>query len=143
MVRAGVVSQPSEWPFGGYNEIQSPRRKCALIAYRRLSELAGFASYDEFREVHRLWVSDTLRDGVNLRDSKWTQSIAVGSRGFVAKTKQELGIRARGRSVARAGSAYQLREPEISYMANFSPKNDDIGVENGYLWNSIFDILIS
>ena len=27
MVRAGVVSHPSKWVFGGYNEIQSPRRK--------------------------------------------------------------------------------------------------------------------
>ncbi len=27
MVRAGVVKHPSEWPFGGYNEIQEPKRK--------------------------------------------------------------------------------------------------------------------
>jgi hypothetical protein len=67
----------------------------------------------------------------------------VGSQGFVAKTKQELGIRARVRSMARDGSAYHLGEPEISYMANFSAKNEDIGAENGYLWNSILDISIS
>jgi hypothetical protein len=126
------VSHPSEWAFGGYSEIQSPRRKCALIAYSRLSELAGFASYDDFRDFHRQWVSDMLTDGVNLRDSKWTQSIAVGSEGFVARTKQELGIRVKGRRVVKSGSAYQLREPEISYMANFGPKNDDIGAENGH-----------
>lgn len=143
MVRAGVVSHPSEWAFGGYSEIQSPRRKCALIAYQRLSELVGFESYDEFREFHRQWVSDMVTEGVNLRDSKWTQSIAVGSEGFVARTKQELGIRAKGRRVVQTGSAHQLREPEISYMANFDPKNDDIGAENGYFWNSILDISIS
>jgi len=45
--------------------------------------------------------------------------------------------------MARAGSAYHLGEPEIFYMANFSAKNEDIGAENGYLWNSIFDISIS
>lgn len=33
MVRAGVVSHPAEWAFGGYNEIQSPRRKSILINY--------------------------------------------------------------------------------------------------------------
>jgi REP element-mobilizing transposase RayT len=27
MVRAGVVSHPSKWPFSGYNEIQKPRKK--------------------------------------------------------------------------------------------------------------------
>ena len=34
MVRAGVVNHPSEWPYGGYHEIQSPWRKCAIITYR-------------------------------------------------------------------------------------------------------------
>ena len=142
MSRAGVVSHPSEWSYGGYNEIQSPRRKCALIAYRRLSELAGFASYDEFREFHRQWLADMLKGRGNRRDSKWTQSIAVGSERFVVKTKQKLGFRAKGRSLVKTGSGYQLREPTISYMANFNPKNDDIGAENGYLWNSIDDISI-
>ena len=28
MVRAGVVSHPSMWPFSGYNEIQEPRKAC-------------------------------------------------------------------------------------------------------------------
>jgi putative transposase len=36
MVRAGVVNHPSEWSFGGYNEIQAPRCKCVLVAYERL-----------------------------------------------------------------------------------------------------------
>ncbi len=88
-------------------------------------------------------MSDTLTDGVNLRDSKWTQSIAVGSERFLARTKQELGIRTKGRKVVKASSTHQLREPEISYMANISRKNDDIGAENGYFWNSILDISIS
>jgi len=35
MVRVGVVSHPSEWVFGGYNEIQSPRRKCVLINHEK------------------------------------------------------------------------------------------------------------
>jgi putative transposase len=36
MVRNGVVSLPSDWSFGGYNEIQKPRKKCVLIAYQKL-----------------------------------------------------------------------------------------------------------
>ena len=31
MVRAGVVKHPSEWAFSGYNEIQKPRQRYALI----------------------------------------------------------------------------------------------------------------
>ena len=41
MVRNGVVSHPSEWPFDGYNEIQN-LRKSVFIAYKKLAELAGF-----------------------------------------------------------------------------------------------------
>jgi putative transposase len=48
MVRAGVVSHPSEWKFGGYNEIQKPRRKCAIIAYEKLAELSSFSNYAFF-----------------------------------------------------------------------------------------------
>ena len=40
-----------------------------------------------------------LKDGNCVREGKWTQSIAIGSEGFVEKTRQELGIRARGRKV--------------------------------------------
>ena len=52
MVRTRVVSHPLEWPFGGYNEIQKPRRKCVLIAHKKLARLAGFETYDAFRKVH-------------------------------------------------------------------------------------------
>ena len=44
MVRVGVVSHPSEWVFGGYNEIQSPRRKCVLINHEKLANLTGYDS---------------------------------------------------------------------------------------------------
>jgi hypothetical protein len=39
MVRAGVVTHPSEWPFSGYNEIQNPRERYALIDHENLMEL--------------------------------------------------------------------------------------------------------
>ena len=39
MVRAGVVNHPEEWPFCGYNEIQSPRQRYSLIDYQRLVSL--------------------------------------------------------------------------------------------------------
>ncbi len=65
MVCAGVVAHPSEWPFGGYSEIQSPRRKCVLIAYQELAELSGFDSYDRFRDSHKELVEELLKDGIN------------------------------------------------------------------------------
>jgi len=63
--RAGVVTHPSEWRFGGYREIQSPKRKCALIAYQKLAELTGFNTYEDFREAHRQQVEETLHKDKN------------------------------------------------------------------------------
>jgi putative transposase len=42
MVRAGVVSHPSEWPFSGYNGIQQPRERYALVDYEGLKGLLKF-----------------------------------------------------------------------------------------------------
>jgi hypothetical protein len=44
---------------------------------------------------------------------KWTQSIAVGTQGFVEETKQKLGIRPKGRKVVETGEVYQLRKSQV------------------------------
>jgi putative transposase len=58
MVRTGVVSHPSMWPFCGYNEIQKPRRKNVLIDYERLLGLLGARSYNQLRSSHKGWVGE-------------------------------------------------------------------------------------
>lgn len=152
MVRAGVVNHPSEWPFGGYNEIQKPRRKCVLIAYRKLAELSGFDNYDRFRDTHKEWVEELLRDGINSRQGEWTESIAarpvkfkdyltgVGSESFIEEIKEKLNVRAKGRKAIGAGTAFQLREPVSRYNTVLGIKKEDIGHENTYSWdiNSVF-----
>jgi putative transposase len=140
MVRARSVNHPSEWPFSGYKEIQKPRRKCALIAYERLKELAGIDTYSQLQAVHREWVNDALGQGSSVYDSKWTRSIAVGSERFVHRTKKELGARAKGRMVLKGAEAFQLREPGVSYQVDFGPKNDGIDAENAYFWNNNVEI---
>ena len=142
MVRAGSVNHPSEWPFSGYKEIQKPRRKCALIAYEKLKELAGIDTYSQFQDVHRDWVNESLGQGRSVYDSKWTRGIAVGSERFVHRTKKELGARAKGRVILKSAKAFQLREPGVFYKRHISPKNDYIGAENGYFWNNNVEISI-
>ena len=56
----------------------------------------------------------------------WTQSIAVGNLKFIERTKEELGIRAKGRRASESGEVLQLRESEASYHIDLSIKNDDI-----------------
>ena len=60
MVRAGVVRHPSEWPFGGYNEIQRPRERYALIDYQGLRELLNFSEMADLADAYRGWVEEAL-----------------------------------------------------------------------------------
>ena len=62
MVRAGVVNHPSEWTFTGYNEIQAPRERYALIDYEGLRKLFTFRGMDELAEAYRGWIEDAVRD---------------------------------------------------------------------------------
>jgi putative transposase len=135
MVRAGVVSHPSQWSFSGYNEIQEPRRKNKLIDYEKLQSLIGAGSYDQLRISHRGWVEDYLGDGAKNRQDEWTNSIAVGNRSFIEKVKALLGLRAKGRKVKEVGKGYQLREGPVPYNSLFEVEKEDIDPENTYYWN--------
>ena len=135
MVRAGVVAHPTEWPFCGYNEIQKPRRKNILIDYERLRKLLDFDTYDRVISYHKKWVEDYLGKGKNIRDEKWTKSIAVGNRSFIEKVKSLMGAQAIGRKRTEAGESYQLREPGVLYRSHLGAKKSDIGSENIYFWN--------
>ena len=126
MVRAGVIDHPSKWLHGGYSEIQVPRRKNIIIAYDRLRELAGFKDYESFASAHRKWVQSSLERMENKRDSRWTESIAVGSNQFAKRIKTAMGAMARGRSVQSIDGASELREPQSAYNAIFDPENCDI-----------------
>lgn len=61
----------------------------------------------------------------NVRDSKWSESIAVGSENFIDATKKLLGIKEKGRKKINGGEGYELREPPVSSNTNF---------ENTYYW---------
>ena len=67
MVRAGVVNHPSDWKFSGYNEIQNPQRKYALIAYDQLRALLDFSTYEGFVAAHRQWVDQSLKRSLEPR----------------------------------------------------------------------------
>ena len=53
MVRAGVVSHPSEWLFSDYNEIQEPRKKNVLVDCDRLPGMLGTGSYEQLKCSHK------------------------------------------------------------------------------------------
>ncbi|MCP3925165.1 MAG: transposase, partial [Desulfobacterales bacterium] len=134
MVRTGTVQHPSEWIFVGYNEIQNPKQRYSLIDRRKLAELLGVESREQLITYHRNWAEKLLKDGSNIRDSKWTESIAVGNKEFVLKTQEDLGAKAIGRNVFQNNGIYELRESQTPYIPVFDPEKCTlIGIGTFYI----------
>jgi REP element-mobilizing transposase RayT len=115
MVRAGVVDHPRKWPFSGYKEIQNPPHRYRIIDLDRLVMLMGFTNLKDFQLAHKRWIEASLSAGDLERESLWTESLAVGSKSFIAKTKKRLGIKARGRAIRGGKQHYQLREQILDF----------------------------
>ena len=137
MVRAGVVRHPDQWPYSSYHEIQTPRNRYRLIDYEHLMALFGIRDLKELQEAYSERIQEACRQQSNGRESKWTESIAVGSKVFVEDTKEKLGMKAHGREIIGRDGTYQLREASKPYGYHFDHKNDDLRLENGYFWDDI------
>jgi len=135
MVRAGVVNHPEEWTFCGYHEIQNPRQRYSLIDYERLISLLQMKDLDELQESCRNRIEESLLSREQSREGKWTESVAVGGKSFIEATIKRLGIKARGRKIAGGHKSYELREPSVSYGADFTPENGLLRHQNSYYWN--------
>jgi len=134
MVRAGVVDNPEDWPFCGYNEILHLPKRYGLIDTAKVIALLQMRDFEELQESRKHLIEEALESTNHGRVSKWTESIAVGSKGFIEATKERLGIRAKGRKVFRNNGAYELREPAAPYKGVFDPENVVLRLENTYFW---------
>ncbi len=137
MVRAGVVKIPEEWPFCGYNEIQDPSERYRIIDYQKLMELLQVKDFRDVQDLSRAWVTEAVASQNHFRESRWTESIAVGTEGFVKATQEKLGIKAKGRQILGSNGSYQLREPQTAYTGNFDLENSDLRSRNSYIWENI------
>lgn len=135
MVRAGAVAHPSDWNFGGYTEIQQPRKRYSLIDRKKLMELLGIPDSDQLTFYHSEWIEEALRNGSNIRDEKWTESVAVGSQEFVEAAREKLGARVRGRNICSDGGSSVLKETQTPYTALFIPEKACLRPENSYKWD--------
>ena len=66
---------------------------------------------------HKSWVEKAISAESSARNGKWSESIAVGSKGFVAIVKKQLGFRAKGRKITKSLDGCQLRETQFPYSA--------------------------
>jgi len=114
MVRAGAVRHPAEWEVGGYHEIQRQPYRLRIVDREALAEALGIG-LSELAEVHRNWVETALREERLKRERRWTESVAVGSRGFVEQVKRQLGTRAHYRAIEADSDDFVLREEAEPY----------------------------
>ncbi len=139
MVRAKAVYHPTEWPFGGFAELMArTSRNCRLIDRSALLTSIGFDNWDHFVTIYREKIEQVLGCGSLARDKIWTQSIAVGERGYVEEIKKCLRHRAVHRTVENAETksdidAFVLRESPAAYGS----LSDDrcLFYDNGVYWN--------
>ena len=87
--------------------------KNVLIDYEKLRTLLGFEDYDQVKLYHKKWVDEYLGNEKNIRDEKWTRSIAVGSRGFVDRVKSILGVLALGRKTIESGKPINFENVQV------------------------------
>jgi hypothetical protein len=80
-------------------------------------------------------VNESLVNGKNFRQNQWTESIAVGSKGFIETIKEKLGILAKGRKVLENDGGFHLREKMGTYITNADSDNDNIRSMNTYYWD--------
>jgi hypothetical protein len=103
-------------------------------------DLLNIQTIEELKKSHTGWIEEALSSNGHVRESKWVQSVAVGSKKFVEMTKKKLGFRVKGRSVSRSDEDYQLREQQVAYNAHFAPENAPLSDDNTYYWN-ISDVI--
>ena len=77
--------------------------------------LLQIENFADLKEAHREWIEEALKKSKVVRQSKWTQSIAVGDKSFLKQIKDRLGIRAKGRKIHGSEDEYRLREGQTDY----------------------------
>jgi hypothetical protein len=101
-----------------------------------LSRLCGFADITQLQQAYGEWVSEALRQEHG-RDERWSEALAVGSSGFVAKVKEELGVRGTCRDTTEMNGTFTLREAAEAYSDVFAVETDVLRLDNQLFWEDI------
>jgi REP element-mobilizing transposase RayT len=133
MVRTGLVQHPSEYCISGYNEIQNPQQRYSIINRKILLELFGIHDENCFRQMHRELVEIELKNNSSIKNSLWSESIAVGSENFIKDIQQKLAGRVEGRSVVTYNGTTALKEPQAPYSALLASQKSAVRLGNTYI----------
>jgi len=132
MVRAGVVNHPAEYKLSGYHEIQKPPKRYRIIDNKVLMSFLSLTNQKYLQQEHQQWVETELLTD-QIKRSFWSNSIAVGSKEYIEKIKQQLGNRAKTRAVVSKAEVSVLKEPSAPYNALFAGKKSTLRPANTYV----------
>lgn len=123
MVRCGVVGHPREWPWVGYHEIMGTRCRYRLLDLERLCWRVGAAGLEALRNNLKESLRQAIaRDRIK-RESCWTESLAVGSQGFLEKIQPMILSRRETEIVETDTSLWTLNETSTPYGRKTPPKS--------------------
>jgi putative transposase len=114
MVRAGVVTHPTEWLSAGYHEIQQHPSRCRLLNLDKLMELVGIADHEELAKWQNAQILESISKPLQ-REAIWTSSIAVGDQLYLSKLSERLKMRARYRKIITIDDTCVLQEAYKPY----------------------------
>jgi REP element-mobilizing transposase RayT len=115
MVRCGVVSHPREWKWVGYDEIMGNRRRYRLLDLDRLCWRLAAADVEELRAHLEAALADSIARGQVKREPIWTESLAVGSAGFMERMKPLILTRRETEAIETAEGFLVMQESPICY----------------------------
>jgi putative transposase len=127
MVRAGVVSHPSQWRECGFQEILKPKERYGIINHEKLLKSLSLSSMDDLKLKYSRWLDDTIMNDSLKRDERWAKSIAFGDQNFIENFKEKLGVEGRTRKPIYNDDGCYLEEPVACYVVS----------ENLFIWNKV------
>lgn len=120
MMRAGVVSHPSEWTHSGYHELAGDKRRNRIINFNKLLGRLGMANDKErFFEWYNSTI-DAKAEANKERQPHWSEALAVGGESWIRGIRGKVGDR-RMRILSNAKN-----EKEISYPIGLQPISQSV-----------------
>ena len=71
------------------------------------------------------------------RDSRWSESVAVGNQTFLEGIRDKLGNKVKARNIEEIAGIPVLKEPESSYEGVFNVENGALRGKNSHFLESI------
>jgi REP-associated tyrosine transposase len=123
MVRCGQVAHPSQWDWLGYHEIMGQRQRYRVLDLEQLCWRLQTDSLAEVRNNLEAALTEQIAQEQFKREPCWTESLAVGSAGFLERIKPLILSRQETELVQRDGQIWVLQETPIPYGAKTGSKN--------------------